>query len=360
MEKVEKDIYLNFEDVLIKPKLGFVNSRSEVNLNSDIYSKTNNQLFLNWNPIPIMSANMDTITNIEVAFELLKRNWIPVLHKYVSKEEITSLYDKIDEYNISINKEKKIDYRNLFISRGTSDLDKEKLKERLENEPRIKSVCIDVANGYRQEVFDYVKELRTSICKNKILMVGNIATPDAFIEYSKINVDIVKCGIGPGSVCTTRVQTGVGVPQISMILKIKEMIAKKELKTLLCSDGGCKVIGDISKAFVAGSDFVMLGGMLSGYKENPGIVEEIEGKKYKRFSGMAAKESQWNGVPSHGVHEGKTVMIPYRGKIINALTEIEGGVRSSCTYTNSENIDKLITEGVFIRTNVQENKVFNH
>jgi GMP reductase len=290
-----------------------------------------------------------------------------------------------------------IDYRNIFVSFGTSDKDKEKLKKRIEQESRIKSVCIDVANGYRLSVFDYVKEIRNSICKNKILMVGNIATEDAFLEYSNLNVDIVKAGIGQGSACTTRIETGVGVPQLTMITEIKKSIIKykanlleqvekyeitldektvdfndsehlkhcqnvsklrDKIQTLLCADGGITKPADIAKAFVADADFVMIGGMFAGHEESPGKIEIIDGKKMIRFSGMASLESQWNGVPEYGTAEGKTVMIPYKGKVKNTIQRILGGVRSACTYTNSKNI-KDLNKSIFIKTHIQENKILN-
>ena len=374
--KIEKDLYIDFSDVLIKPCLGNIESRSEVDLTVDMthikdYMK-------DWKPLPIMSSNMDTVTDTVLAFELLKYNMIPVLHKYVSIEDINDLFNKIEVYNnIKDIKgtEKEIDTRNLFISRGTTEKDKLKLNERLEKEPRIQSVCIDVANGYRNSVFKYAEELRNGICKNKILMFGNVATPDAVIKYRNIGVDIVKLGIGPGSACLTRVQTGVGVPQISVIMNAKiaavtsfeefseqQSVGSKNLaaeKILICSDGGCKVYGDIAKAFCAGSDFVMLGGMFAGHTESPGTLETIEGKKVKRFSGMAAKESQWNGVSDSGVEEGKTVFIPYKGKVKHTLDNIIGGLKSTCTYTNSATLRKLINNGILIRTNVQENRIFS-
>jgi GMP reductase len=222
LEKVEKELYLDFVDVLIKPRISHNESRSDVVLRKD-FSSFNKSYFINWKPIPIMSANMDTVTDTKVAFELVKNNLIAVLHKFVKKSEITELFDNIDIYNIS-NKDNPIDYRNVFFSRGTTENDKQKLIERLEEDSRIQSVCIDVANGYRNSVFKYAEILRNGICKDKILMFGNVATPDAVIEYQKIGIDIIKLGIGPGSACTTRVQTGVGVPQISVILNAKKDI----------------------------------------------------------------------------------------------------------------------------------------
>lgn len=410
-----KDIkeYIDFNDVFIKPKISNIESRKEVNLKLNIKSKNN--LLNTWHPIPIISSNMDTITGTRMAFELLKHNLIAVLHKYIEIEKISNLFDKIDNYNlqmkkinflnpndndikflekeglipkldeellIDLNFEKleeikeqhknliknklkelskkkyQIDYRNLFISRGTSEKDKIKLKERLIQEKRIQSICIDVANGYRKSVFNYIKELKNSLCKDKILMVGNVATYDAVIEYSKVGADIVKIGIGPGSACITRVKTGVGIPQIGTMLEIKKH--EKEFHCLICLDGGCVIPGDIAKAFVAGANFVMIGGMLAGHKECPGVIENVNGKKMMRFSGMAATESQWNGVPEYGTNEGKTVMIPYKGKVKNTIFDILGGIRSTCTYTNCKNINELQNDVEFIKTTVQENKIFSN
>lgn len=451
MKNIEEDIYLDFKDVMIKPCISSVESRSDVDLKMH-FEHMEAEYIKSWKPIPVMSSNMDTVTGIRMAYELAKHNMIPVLHKYVSLEQIKILFDKIDNFNqkikfIDFNKPSKsdikfleeegivnhldlnliedlnnegieeiienhqkniqqklkelksdnfaIDYRNIFISRGTTELDKEKLEERLEKEPRIQSVCIDVANGYRESVFKYVKDLREGFCKDKIMMVGNVATPDAYSKYSQIGIEIVKCGIGSGAACITRVQTGVGVPQLSMILKIKTFIEEERLhlineidhyemkqfkgentpisqkeyrnkifkirapgQTMICADGGITIPGDIAKSFVAGADFVMLGGMFAGHQESPGKFENVDGKKMIRFSGMAAKESQWNGVPEYGTAEGKTVMIPYRGKVKNTIQNILGGVRSTCTYTNSKNITDL-SKATFIRVNAQENRIFN-
>jgi len=367
------EVFLDFQDVLIYPTHSDFSSRKNIDLTVDFGN--------NWKPVPIMSANMDTITGVDMAFELLKKNWIPILHKYVSIKDISKLYDDIEKYNMFIddkvgdNSHLKIDTRNLFISRGATESDKSKLKERIEQEPRIKSICIDVANGYANDVLEYVKSIRNDLCKDKILMVGNIATGPGAEMYANIGVDIIKAGIGQGSACLTRVQTGVGVPQIGMNLEIEQSLSlynrrleenreNRELKpflnkTYFCSDGGCKVMGDISKAFVSGADFVMIGGMLSGTKESPGKTEEIDGRMVKRFSGMAAKESQHGGVPSYGVEEGKTVQIPYKGKVAHIIEDIEGGIRSSATYINAQNPSEFKLNGRFIITHIQENKVFS-
>ncbi len=351
-----KEKYYDFNDVLIKANVSNVNSRSEVDLRLDL-SNNSREILKTWKPIPVMSANMDTITDIEMAFELVKNNWIAVLHKYVSIQDIKVLFDRIDTFNSE--NELKIDYRNVFISRGSTEADKQKLMERLEAEKRIQSVCIDVANGHRLDMFEYVKELKKTICKDKILMVGNVGTEDVVKFYIEAGVDILKAGIGPGSACITRVKTGVGTPQISLIDKIKKNLIDFNSDMLVVSDGGCKTEGDIAKAFVAGADFVMIGGMLAGYKESPGEIEIMGDRKYKRFSGMAAKESQHNGVPKHGTEEGKTVFIPYKGKVYHKLLDIEGGLRSAATYVGANSINQMYFLGTLILTNVQENKIFN-
>ena len=189
-----KEKYFVFNDVLIKANVSNVNSRSAVDLKFKSYSKK--EVLKDWRPIPVMSANMDTITDIEMAFELVKNNWIAVLHKYVSIPDMKILFDKVDLFNKE--NDFKIDYRNIFISRGTTETDKLKLKERLESEPRIKSVCIDVANGHRLDMFDYLKELKNGLCKDKILMAGNVGTEKVVKFYIEAGVDIIKAGIGPG------------------------------------------------------------------------------------------------------------------------------------------------------------------
>lgn len=363
---MKNKFYEDFQDVLIKPMKSEINSRKDVNLNVKIKLNVDNNT---WSPIPIMSANMDTITDADFAFELVKYNWIAVLHKFVEKDDIKKLFDKIDIENKDRKENKKelILYENIFITRGSTENDKQKLIERLEFEPRIKSICIDVANGHRKDVLDLIYFISSNY-NDKIIMAGNIGNSDIMLDYIRSGAHILKAGIGPGSVCITRIQTGVGVPQIGLMLELS-----KELKRLkkrypdnqsvqnfkICLDGGMKIPADISKAFVAGADFVMLGGMLAGHKESPGDVKNNNGVMTKEFSGMASERSQHNGIPEYGVAEGKTVSVPYKGKVKNTISKIEGGLRSAATYINAKNLHKFRKNGVFVRTTVQENKIFN-
>lgn len=217
--------YYDFSNVLIKPTKSSLDSRSQVDLNIS-FSNFEQDVFEGWSPVPVMSANMDTITDVEMAWALLERNWIPVLHKYVSKEGIKELFDKIDEHN-KVN-ENKIDYRNLFISRGTTEQDRQKLKERIEAEPRIKSVCIDVANGHRTSIVSYVKELKETVCKDKVLMVGNVGSADMVEDYISAGVDIIKGGIGPGCFHSdVEIITENGLKKISEVKEGEKVLSHK-------------------------------------------------------------------------------------------------------------------------------------
>lgn len=365
MSKIK--FYENFEDVLIKPTYSEINSRQDIELSVDM--DLNIRDISKWKPIPIMSANMDTVTDANFAFELVKHNWIAVLHKFVEKSEIKDLFNKIDIENDLREKEglEKISYKNVFVTRGSTEVDKQKLIERLEFEPRIESICIDVANGHRQDVLDLIKYISTNY-PDKVIMGGNVGTSDVMLKYIEAGAHILKAGIGPGSVCITRIQTGVGVPQIGLMLELSKKLKKLKKKNpdnvaiqkfKICLDGGMKVTGDLAKSYVAGADFVMLGGMLAGHKESPGELKEFKEGKKKEISGMASEKSQQKGVPSYGVEEGKTVYISYKGKLKNTIMNTEGGLRSAATYINSISLHKFRDNACFVRTNIQENKIFN-
>jgi GMP reductase len=172
--------------------------------------------------------------------------------------------------------------------------------------------------------------------------------------------DIVKVGIGPGSVCTTRVKTGVGYPQLSAIIECAD--AAHGLGGHIISDGGCVTPGDVAKAFGAGADFVMLGGMLAGHNESGGEMIEIAGEKYKKFYGMSsetAMNKHVGGVAEYRASEGKTVQVPFKGDVIDTLKDILGGIRSTCTYVGASKLKELTKRTTFIRVLEQENVIFN-
>jgi GMP reductase len=343
--RIEYDIKLGFKNVLIRPKRSTLKSRSEVDLNREftfLHSKRK------WNGVPIIAANMDTVGTFEMAVALAKENLITALHKHYS----------LDEWSNFLNNQPASIYEHIAVSSGTGNADAEKLQALLSQHPQIVFICIDVANGYSEHFVQFVKKTREAY-PDKTIIAGNVVTGEMVEELLLSGADIVKVGIGPGSVCTTRVKTGVGYPQLSAIIECAD--AAHGLGGQIISDGGCKVPGDVAKAFGGGADFVMLGGMLAGHDESGGDLVEEHGKKYKLFYGMSSKtamEKHAGGIAEYRASEGKTVKIAYRGAIINTLKDLLGGIRSTCTYVGAAYLKELTKRTTFVRVEEQHNQVF--
>ncbi len=234
----------------------------------------------------------------------------------------------------------------------------EKMVQIFHSNPQLRFICIDVANGYSEHFVGFVKQA----CKkfhDKVIIAGNVVTGEMVEELILAGADIIKVGIGPGSVCTTRVKTGVGYPQLSAIIECAD--AAHGLGGQIISDGGCSTPGDVAKAFGAGADFVMLGGMLAGHDESGGELIEKQGKKVKLFYGMSsstAMDKHAGGVADYRASEGKTVEVPYRGKVEDTILDILGGIRSTCTYVGASQLKELTKRTTFIRVAEQENRFY--
>lgn len=344
--RIESEIKLGFKDVMFRPKRSTLRSRSQVNLKRTYHFRNADNGNVEWSGVPIIAANMDTVGTFEMAEVLSKQNLLTAMHKHYTLNEWKS-------YMNSFNNP-----QNLMVSSGTSEKDFEKLEIILKTHPQLKMICIDVANGYSEHFVEYVKKVRTKYPK-KVIVAGNVVTGEMVEELILAGADIIKVGIGPGSVCTTRIKTGVGYPQISAIVECAD--AAHGLGGHIIADGGCTCPGDVSKAFGAGADFVMLGGMLSGHEESGGSVTERDGKKYVSFYGMSSKtamDKHSGGVAEYRASEGKTVEVPFRGAVLNTINDILGGVRSTCTYVGAANLKELSKRTTFIRVNEQENRVF--
>lgn len=343
--RIEYDIKLGFKDVMIRPKRSTLKSRSQVNLEREF-------TFLNstatWKGIPVMAANMDTVGTFEMALALSKLKLFTAIHKHYAITEWSTFI---------LNAPKGIeDY--IAISTGTSKKDADKLASIFKINPQLKFICIDVANGYSEHFVNFVKRTRTEY-PDKVIIAGNVVTGEMVEELLLAGADIIKVGIGPGSVCTTRVKTGVGYPQLSAIIECAD--AAHGLGGQIISDGGCVTPGDVAKAFGAGSDFVMLGGMLAGHDESGGELIEREGKPYKQFYGMSSKtamDKHVGGVAEYRASEGKTVDVPYRGTVETTVQDILGGIRSACTYVGAQRLKELTKRTTFIRVDEQENRVY--
>lgn len=344
--RIETELKLGFKDVMIRPKRSTLKSRSEVSLLRDFKFLHSS---VTWSGVPIMGANMDTVGTFEMALALSKENLFTAIHKHYSVAQwnyfMQNAPDTIEDY--------------IAVSSGTGKSDFKKIGEIFEQNPQLKFICIDVANGYSEHFVNFLKQARKQY-PDKVIIAGNVVTGEMVEELLLAGADIVKVGIGPGSVCTTRVKTGVGYPQLSAIIECAD--AAHGLGGHIISDGGCVTPGDVSKAFGAGADFVMLGGMLAGHTESGGELIEIEGEKYKKFYGMSsetAMNKHVGGVAEYRASEGKTVQIPFKGDVFTTLKDILGGIRSTCTYVGASKLKELTKRTTFIRVLEQENVIFN-
>lgn len=342
---IEQDIKLGFKDVMLRPKRSTLGSRSEVSLERKYHFRNSGY---EWTGIPIMAANMDTVGTFEMAEALAKHQLFTAMHKHYTP----------DEWKAFMQRSGNDIADHIAISTGTGKTDAEKLDVILKENNGLRFICIDVANGYSEKFVEFVRNTREKY-PNKVIIAGNVVTGEMVEELILSGADIVKVGIGPGSVCTTRVKTGVGYPQLSAIIECAD--AAHGLGGYIISDGGCKVPGDVVKAFGGGADFVMLGGMLAGHDESGGEVIEKDGKKYKLFYGMSSETAMnkySGGVADYRASEGKTTQIPYRGKAEETILDILGGLRSACTYVGAKELKELTKRTTFIRVQEQHNEWF--
>jgi GMP reductase len=340
--KILDDVKLDFSDVLLLPKRSEYSSRSEVSLERTFKFKYSPY---SWTGVPIMVANMDTTGTISMALELQKHKVLTCLHKYYKLEDL---------------KDTGLDPEYYAVSTGINDNDLINLSEIIK-EISIKFICIDVANGYMTKFVEKCAEIREKY-PDKILIAGNVCTSEGVLQLiTNGKVDIVKVGIGSGSCCTTRKQTGIGMPQLSAVIECAD--TAHGLNAHIISDGGLQVVGDFSKAYAGGADFVMSGSMFAGHKESGGelVSDENTNELYKVFYGMSstkAMEKYSGGVAKYRSSEGKAVKIAYRGLVENTILDIQGGIRSCMTYLGAKKIKDIPKCATFVRVNRQLNQIY--
>ena len=316
--------------MLIRPKRSTMSSRGEVNLERThkfLWSKKE------WSGIPIMSANMDTVGTPSMHTVLSKHNMVTCPARHYLKNSTKEFKGKED---------------NICLFGGIDEIDNLK-------EVQSGFIGLDVANGYTIRFVDAVKKLREK-CPDATIAAGNVVTADMTQELVLAGADIVKGGIGPGSVCTTRIKTGIGYPQLSAVIECAD--AAHGLNAHIIADGGCVSSGDIVKAFAGGADFVMIGGMLAGHDECEGKVEN----GFMEFYGMAS-ESAMDKHDNHNSYrgaEGKTVKIPHRGRVDDTIKDILSGIRSACTYVGANSLRTLSKCTTFVRVNNTHNTIYEH
>jgi len=372
--RLEEDIKLDYKDVLIRPKRSTLGSRKEVDLERgytfrnykpDFPDNVNHRHFRG---VPIMASNMDGVGTFEMADKLAEANIFSCLVKTYSVTDLVAYFDN------------KFPERTEFVamSIGITDSDHAKFRDVYEQtDSKLKYVCIDVANGYSQRFVQFVKQFR-ELYPHIVIIAGNVVTGEMTEELILNGADIIKVGIGPGSVCTTRIQTGVGYPQLSAVIECAD--AAHGLGGHIIADGGCTTPGDVSKAFAGGADFVMLGGMLAGHDEGGGDIiskhylsneatlldngnymPHYEQKQFIQFYGMSsesANDKHFGGLKDYRSSEGRTVLVPYRGAVAKTVQDILGGVRSTCTYAGAIRLKHLSRCTTFVRCTQTHNPVY--
>ena len=340
MEKFKKE--LDFNDVLILPQPSEMYSRSQVILERTFYfCNFYTDKVITWTGIPIIAANMDTTGTFEVCAILQKYKMLTALNKFYT----------VDDYKAT---KVQLDPEYFMVSTGISDNNMQNLVEIMEY-TKCRWICIDVANGYMQCFVNFCKKVR-EIFPDKIIVAGNVVTSEMVHKLALEGcVDIIKVGIGSGSACLTRRQTGVGRPQLQTVIdcanKCNE-IRQTDIFAYIASDGGIKYPGDMSKAFGAGAHFVMLGGVFSGHDENPGDIVEENGQKYKLFYGMSsshAMEKYFGKMEEYRSSEGALIKVPYKGPIEKTVKDFLGGLRSTCTYVGAASLEELAKCTHFVR-----------
>jgi GMP reductase len=361
--RIIDDIKLDFEDVLIKPQRSATASRKEVDITRTFRFRNSNQ---EWAGVPIFAANMDTTGTFAMADTLDKYDMGTCLHKYYSVDRLCEFIKQ------------RTNSHHFFYTLGIGKKDREKLNQVAAFVP-INNICIDVANGYTDYFVNRVAEIRAQFPK-AILMVGNVCSPEMVQELIlQGGADIIKIGIGPGSVCTTRLIAGIGYPQLSAVIECAD--AAHGLNAHICADGGCKTPGDVVKAFGAGSDFVMLGGILAGTDECEGewewendlewvnsndggftagkfkvdpngkLLQKKKSLKFYGMSSVSAMDKHNGGVADYRASEGEVKKVSYKGPVKDTIHQILGGIRSACAYVGAKTLKDFSKRTTFIKVN---------
>ena len=370
---LENDLKLDFGNVLLRPKRSTAESRKDVNLWRSMKFRNSDGKFYG---VPIMAANMDGVGTFEMAEVLSSNGMFTCLNKTIPTMDLVNHFDT----------ESKMSGNYTAMTIGATKKDEDKFASVYEQtDGKVKFLCIDVANGYTEYFSHFIYGMRSTY-PNLTIIAGNVVTADMTQELIINGADIVKVGIGPGSVCTTRIQTGVGYPQLSAIIECAD--AAHGLGAHVIADGGCTSPGDIAKAFGGGADFVMLGGMLAGHDQGGGevttshhVTSEIDGEKYNtrlfgsseqvtrviekrkfvKFYGMSsetANDKHFGGLRDYRAAEGKEVKVPYKGNVSVTIQDMLGSLRSTCTYIGAKRLKDIPKCATFIRCSDTHNRVY--
>ena len=343
--RINYDAKLNFEDVLLQPKRSTLTSRKDVDMTRK-FTFRNSKKVMNFTPI--FASNMDGVGTFSMDKVLQEYKMMTTITKTTTPEQ----WRKAVGSGVRL--------QSVSVCTGTNKVfdddaeDYRNMQEVLKCFPDVKMITIDVANAYHQNMVGFVAKVREEY-PDKVIIAGNVVTPEMTEELIINGADVVKIGIGPGSVCTTRTMAGVGVPQFSAILDCAD--AANGVDGHIMADGGCTQPGDIAKALGGGAHMVMIGGMLAGHNESE--VEVKDG--FREFYGMSsdrAREVHGKRKDGYRGNEGRLVHLPDRGPVSNTVEDILGGVRSACTYIGARRLKDMPKCASFVTTNNVLNKVY--
>ena len=345
--RINTDPKLNFEDVLLQPKRSTLSSRKDVDMTRNFTFRNSGKQM---NFLPIFASNMDGVGTFSMAKELQRHKMMTVITKSTTVEQWRSAVGN------------GVRLQRVSVCTGTNVMwdseaqDWKTMQQVLKSFPDIKMITIDVANAYHQNMVDFIKKVRNEY-PDKVIIAGNVVTPEMTEELIINGADVVKIGIGPGSVCTTRTMTGVGVPQFSAIVDCSD--AANGVGGHIMADGGCVYPGDIAKAFGGGAHMVMIGGMLAGHDESEQPV--VDGNvEFYGMSSDRAREVHGKRKDGYRGNEGRLISLPHRGPVAPTLEDIVGGVRSACTYIGARRLKDMAKCASFVTTHNVQNKVYEN
>ena len=343
--RINYDAKLNFEDVLLQPKRSTLSSRKDVDTTRNFTFRNSGRQM---NFIPIFASNMDGVGTFSMAKEMQKHKMMTVITKTTNIEE----WRKAVGNGVRLQSVSVCTGTNIMWDKDAQDW--KTMQDVLKSFPDIKMITVDVANAYHQNMVDFIKKVRDDY-PDKVIIAGNVVTPEMTEELIINGADVVKIGIGPGSVCTTRTMTGVGVPQFSAILDCAD--AANGVDGHIMADGGCVYPGDIAKAFGGGAHMVMIGGMLAGHDESE--QEVVDGKiEFYGMSSDRAREKHGKRKDGYRGNEGRLISLPHRGPVAPTLEDILGGIRSTCTYIGARRLKDMPKCASFVTTNNVINRVY--
>ena len=340
--RLDQNIHLDYADVLLKPKRSTLSSRKNVELTRTFTFRNSKE---SYTCCPIVASNMDGVGTFSMAKILQEHKIMTVITKSTT----------LDQWKKAVGDGIKLKYLSVCTGAKKNTDDNDTMHNVLKNYPDVKFITIDVANGYHEHFVDFVKQTRDEY-PDKTIIAGNVVTAEMTEQLILSGADIIKVGIGPGSVCTTRIMTGVGVPQFSAVVECAD--AANGVGGHIMADGGCVEPGDVAKALGGGAHFIMLGGMLAGHNESELPIVDGE-REFYGSSSDRAREVHGKSKAGYRGNEGRAITIPDRGPVKETVEDMLGGVRSACTYIGAIRLKDVPKCASFVRTNSVINKVYD-